>query len=109
MSGAWDTESTSIIQLNTRNNSKHTLSLSFFTIFFKVCGFDKKISNIYRSTHMFFTYIVLFCFVFFGIDICYGSLSQFVLRHHTGERGRRVKAKIQSRTEGQRRWRLLES
>lgn len=80
-------QSTSMIQINTRNNSKHTqvchhFLSAFLLFFFKVCGFDKRLVTS-TEAHTWFSLTL-----FFFIDICYGSLSQYVLRHHTGERRR---------------------
>lgn len=90
--GGWSLghQSTSIIHLNTRNKSKtHTrsLPLSFVDFFFFCQGFewfclDKRLVHLQKHTLVFFSLSDLYIYI-----IRYGSLSQFVLQHHTGERG----------------------
>lgn len=72
----------------TRNTHRFAVTFSqLFTIFFQSLWiFDKRLVTSTEAHTCFFSLILLFFFFFIGIR--YGSLSQFVLRHHTGERER---------------------
>lgn len=102
-SGAWDTKAHPWFKLTleiTRNT--HRFAVASFSQLFnyflqRFVDFDKRLVTSTEAHTCFFTYIIDF---FFFIDICYGSLSQFVLRHHTGEReGGEVGVKARRDTE----------